>query len=77
MMSSNMHVIYDTINTQPQEQNADIHENPSANDVEMTKAGIANPMYNVQLRAKENPYSFDTSTENTPTLCTADHDNVQ
>ena len=71
-----MHVKYDTINVQPQEQNADIYKNPSANDVEMTK-GITNPMYTVQLRANENPYSFDTSTENTPTLCTADHDNEQ
>jgi len=71
MISSDMQVIYDTINVQPPEQNADIYENPSANDIEMTKAGTPNP---VQLRAKENPYSFDTSTENTPTLCTADHD---
>jgi len=74
MISNDTNVAYDTINTQPQKQNADIHENSSA---EMIKAGLPNPMYAVQLIAKENPYSFDTSTENTSTLCTADHDNIQ
>ena len=52
IISNDMNVTYDTRNTQPQEQNADIHENPSAYDVEMTKTGIPNPMYAVQLIAK-------------------------
>ena len=66
------HVVYDTINPKPQEQGACIHENPTANNEEIEKAGITNPMYNVHLRATENPYSFDASTVSTSTHCTAD-----
>ena len=64
------HVIYCTINSQPQEQNAELHENPSG---KVQQVGISNPMYSVQLRAIENHYSFDSSTENIPTYCTADY----
>ena len=66
------HVAHDTINPKPQEQGACIHENPTANNEEIEKAGITNPMYNVHLRATENPYSFDASTVSTSTHCTAD-----
>ena len=67
------HVIYDTIKPQPLEQSACIHENPSASNKELKTVGITNPMYSVKLRAAENPYSFDASTESTPTHCTADY----
>ena len=67
------HVIYDTINPQPQEQSACIHENRSTSNEELKTVGITNPMYSAQLRATENPYSFDVSTESTPTHCTADY----
>ena len=63
------HVIYDTINPQPQEQSACIHENPSASNEELKITGITNPMYSAQLRATENPYLLDASTESTPTHC--------
>ena len=66
------HVIYDTIKPQPQEQSACIHENPSASNEELKITGITNPMYSAQLRATENPYLLDASTENGPTHCTAD-----
>ena len=47
-----------TIRAQPQEQNAEFHENPSEN---------------VQIRATESHYSTDSSTKSTSTHCTADH----
>ena len=58
------HGINDTGNSQPHEQDACINENPSVSN---------EAIYNVHLRATENPYSFDVSTEGTPTPCTADH----
>ena len=67
------HVIYDTINTQPQEQNTCINEGPSVIDEEAANAGIPNPMYDDRLRVIENPYSLDASTGDTPTHCTADY----
>ena len=69
------HVIYDTIKIQPQERSTCLHEGPSVNDEndeEAVNVGIPNPMYDDQLRAKENPYSFDVSTGDTPTDCTAE-----
>ena len=67
------HALYDTINPQPQQQSVSIHVNPSASDEDVKTIGIPNPMYNAQVRATENPYSFDTCTENAPTHCTADY----
>lgn len=67
------HVIYDTINTQPQEQNTCINEGPSVIDEEAANAGVPNPVYDDQLRVTENPCSLDASTGDSPTHCTADH----
>ena len=47
-----------TINSQPQEQNAEFHKNPSEN---------------VQIRATENHCSIDSNAKTFPTHCTADH----
>ena len=66
-------VIYDTINTQPQEQNTCINEGPSVIDEEAVNAGIPNPVYDDQPRATGNPCSLDASTGDIPTHCTADY----
>ena len=66
-------IIYDTINTQPHEQNTCINEGPSVNSEEAVNAGIPNPVYNDQIRAVENPCFLDASTGDSPTHCTADH----
>ena len=67
------HVIYDTVKSHPQKQNTCIHEGPSVNDEEAVNTGVPNPLYDDQLRATENPYSFDASTGDAPSHCTADH----
>ena len=66
------HVIHDTINPQSQDQNACVHESPVIDEV--LKGGISNTMC-IQLRgrATENPYSFDTSTEDNPAHCIAEN----
>ena len=64
----------DTASTQPQEEMATIHANPSASD-DVVRDGMSNPTYTVHLVTSENPSSGGLNSEETHAYRTID--NVQ